>query len=122
MFFISQMILIYGAVWSTLPLLAYMRSSRIVGREGNNYWVARGGRCRLTAPEHLRPSGPDETGEFLAMNGVKRELEQLFQTDFDDDEAYRGGIEDYSPSVGPAKDEDMAKKDFDNGDVLAKGD
>ena len=105
----------------------------IVGREGNNYWVARSGRCRLTAPEHLRPSGPDETGEFLAMNGVKRELEQLLQTDFDDDEAYRGeegdradGIEDidslYSPSMGPAEDEDMAEKDFNSGDVIAKGD
>ena len=81
----------------------------VVGREGNNYWVSRGGRCRLTAPEHLRPSGPDETGEFLAMGEMKRELEQLLNQDFDGEEVYDGsegdndsdvdGIESlYSPS------------------------
>ncbi|CAE6950397.1 GIP [Symbiodinium sp. CCMP2592] len=36
----------------------------VVGREGNNDWISRNGRCRLTAPEHLRPSGPEEVGEY----------------------------------------------------------
>ena len=89
--------------------------------------------CRLTAPEHLRPSGPDETGEFLAMNGVKRELEQLLQTDFDDDEAYRSeegdeanGIDDigslYSPSVNPAEDEEMIEEHHGDEEEPLKGD
>ena len=56
----------------------------IVGKEGQNYWVSRG-RCR---PQRLNISGPDETGEFLAMNEVKRELDQLLGQDFDAEEAY----------------------------------
>ena len=90
----------------------------IVGKEGQNYWVARGGRCRLTAPEHLRASGPEETGEFLAMNGVQRELEHLLNQDFDEDEAYEDpgdsggdGLDDigslYSPSENEAENEDI---------------
>ncbi|CAE7427315.1 GIP, partial [Symbiodinium pilosum] len=68
----------------------------VVGREGNNYWVSRGGRCRLTAPEHLhlRPSGPDETGEFLAMGQVKRELDQLLNQDFDKNDTYASDDEE----------------------------
>ena len=98
-----------------------------MGKEGQNYWVSRGGRCRLTAPEHLRPSGPDETGEFLALNGVKRELEQLLDKDFDGEDAYDGeeenNVEDlddigslYSPSVNP--DDDRDKELFGDHDIL----
>ena len=85
----------------------------MVGREGNNYWVSRNGRCRLTAPEHLRPSGPDETGEFLAMSQMKRELEQLLEDAFasSDDEHGDGGVDDlgtlYSPSDNPEGDIDI---------------
>ena len=88
------------------------------GKEGQNYWVARGGRRRLTAPEHLRASGPEETGEFLAMNGVQRELEQLLSQDFDGDEPYGDldddggdGLDDvgslYSPSENEAENKDI---------------
>ncbi|CAE7554203.1 GIP, partial [Symbiodinium pilosum] len=58
----------------------------VVGREGPNYWIAQGGRCRLTSPEHLRPSGPEESGEFLSMAGVKREVELLLQEDLDNED------------------------------------
>ncbi|CAE7467344.1 RE2 [Symbiodinium sp. CCMP2456] len=60
----------------------------IVGREGNNYWVSRNGRCRLTAAEHLRPSGPEEVGEFLRIKGAQAEVEKLLGADLDADEAY----------------------------------
>ena len=91
-----------------------------MGKEGNNYWVSRAGRCRLTAPEHLRPSGPDETGEFLAMSNVKRELEQLLNNDFDEKDGHTseeedevGGLDDigtlYAPSENPGEDEDMGR-------------
>ena len=46
----------------------------VVGREGPNYWVAHGGRCRLTSPEHLRPSGPEESGEFLSTQRFQKPL------------------------------------------------
>ena len=85
----------------------------IVGREGPNYWIAQGGRCRLTSPEHLRPSGPEESGEFLSMAGVKREVELLLQEDLDGDEVYQSELDedqaqvdgddhmsDYAPSRG----------------------
>ena len=90
----------------------------IVGKEGRNYWVSRGGRRRLTAPEHLRPSEPDETGEFLAMNEVKRELDRLLNQDFDGGEAYANEGTDsaaelddvgtlYSPSANPGEEDDL---------------
>ena len=60
----------------------------VVGREGDNYWISRGGRCRLTAPEHLRPSGPEEVGEFFRLKGVQAEVEKLVQADFDDQDTF----------------------------------
>ena len=80
----------------------------VVGREGPNYWIAQGGRCRLTSPEHLRASGPEESGEFLSMAGVKREVELLLQEDLDDEEVYQSEpdgeeddhMSDYAPSQG----------------------
>ena len=56
----------------------------VVGKQGNSYWISRGGRCRLTAPEHLRSSGPEEIGEYLTMKGVKTEVEKLLAMDVDD--------------------------------------
>ena len=36
----------------------------VVGTENGNYWISRGGRCRLKAPEHVRPSSPEEVGSI----------------------------------------------------------
>ena len=58
----------------------------VVGREGSNYWISRNGRCRLTAPEHLRPSGPEEIGEYLRVRGAQAEVEKLLEMDLDADE------------------------------------
>ena len=45
-------------------------------REGSNFWAARGGRCLLVAPEHLRPAEHLEVSEALrvriALDDVKR--------------------------------------------------
>ena len=32
----------------------------VIGKQDPNYWLARGGRCLLAAPEHLRPADPEE--------------------------------------------------------------
>ena len=88
----------------------------IVGNEGGNYWISRNGRCRLTAPEHLRPSGPEEVGELLQMRGVQREVARLLEADLDEDDTYDGDqmvsdldldLQGYSPTeLDP--DEEMA--------------
>ena len=56
----------------------------VVGTEGNNLWISKGGRCRLKAPEHVRPSSPEEVGEYFMMKGAKREVERLLEGDPDD--------------------------------------
>ncbi|OLP99061.1 hypothetical protein AK812_SmicGene18412 [Symbiodinium microadriaticum] len=60
----------------------------IVGKEGGNYWLSKGGRCRLTSPEHMRPTTPEEVGTFLAMRNTKDEVERLLDYDPDADETY----------------------------------
>ena len=60
----------------------------IVGKEGGNYWLSKGGRCRLTSPEHMRPTTPEEVGNFLAMKNTQKEVERLLEFDPDTDEAY----------------------------------
>ncbi|CAE6942423.1 RE2 [Symbiodinium sp. CCMP2592] len=82
----------------------------VVGKQGNNYWISRSGRCRLTAPEHLRSSGPEELGEFLTMKGVRQEVNRLLEEDVDDmdifegeaeknHESYEDHLSDYEPSL-----------------------
>ncbi|CAE7612538.1 RE1 [Symbiodinium sp. CCMP2592] len=48
--------------------------------EGSNYWLARGGRCLLAAPEHLRSAEHAEVNEMLrvklALNEVKKLLKE----------------------------------------------
>ena len=60
----------------------------IVGKEGGNYWVSKGGRCRLTSAEHLRLTTAEEVGALLAMKGTQREVEKLLDHDPDGDEAF----------------------------------
>ncbi|CAE7251257.1 RE2, partial [Symbiodinium sp. CCMP2456] len=60
----------------------------IVGKEGGNYWVSKGGRCRLTSAEHLRPTTAEEVGALLSMRNTQREVERLLDHDPDGDEAY----------------------------------
>ena len=103
----------------------------IVGRQGGSYWVSKGGRCRLTAPEHLRCSGPEEIGEYLTMRGVKDEVTKLLAMDVDDPETFddtagddyrealkRKGVEgdhlsDYEPSEDEALEGDAVILDPD---------
>ena len=64
----------------------------VVGREGDSYWISRNGRCRLTASEHLRPSGPEEVGEYLRIKGAQAEVEKLLEVDLDADETFDGDL------------------------------
>ena len=60
----------------------------IVGREGNNYWISNNGRCRLTSPEHVRGSTPEEVGAYLSMKGTQKEIEKLLEHDPDGSDAF----------------------------------
>ena len=69
----------------------------IIGREGSNYWLARGGRCILAAPEHLRSAHHEEVSEAIrlktAMREVRRLLDQpLFEAEEEIDEDYDGPL------------------------------
>ena len=78
----------------------------IVGKQGGNYWISREGRCRLTAPEHIRPASPEEVGEFLMMKGAQREVERLLAEDPDD------------PNVFASHDERLEEGDIDLDDYV----
>ena len=46
----------------------------VVGQEGKNFWVSRGGRCLLCAREHLRLAESEELGAALQARAVKKDL------------------------------------------------
>ena len=53
----------------------------MIGREGSNYWLARGGRCVLAAPEHVRAAKHEEVSEMLRMRLALNEVRDLMDRD-----------------------------------------
>ena len=47
------------------PQPTWAGPATVIGREGANYWLARGGRCVLVASEHLRCADHGEVSELL---------------------------------------------------------
>ena len=79
------------------PQSSWLGPGVIIGREGSNYWLARGGRCILAAPEHLRSAHHEEVSEAIrlktAMKEVRRLLDQpLFEEEEEIDEDYDGPL------------------------------
>ena len=72
----------------------------VIGRQQDNYWIARGGRCQLCAPEHIRPASPEELGGLFALRATQADLQRLIENDHDDEETYQ-------------PDEDIADEDDD---------
>ena len=61
----------------------------IVGKEGDNYWVSRGGRCLLCAKEHLRSAESEELGGSFQARALKDDLAQLIENiDMEDEEVF----------------------------------
>ena len=56
----------------------------VIGRQHDNYWIARGGRCFLCAPEHVRPASPEELGGLFALRATQEDLQRLIERDHDD--------------------------------------
>ena len=51
----------------------------LVGQEGDNFWVSRGGRCMLCAREHLRHAESEELGSLFQTKVMKEDLLRLIQ-------------------------------------------
>ena len=66
----------------------------VVGRQQDNYWIARGGRCQLCAPEHVRPASPEELGGIFALRATRDDLQRLIERDHDDEDVYEDEAED----------------------------
>ena len=83
----------------------WMGPCTVIGREGQNYWLARGGRRLLCAPEHIRTAHHEEVNEGLRIKMAMRELHQLLKEDegdsFDEVEGEPPQDEEARPSVGP---------------------
>lgn len=54
----------------------------VIGPEGNNYWVARGGRCLLVAGEHLRPAEHEEVSQTLRLKAALSEAKKVIDEEF----------------------------------------
>eukprot|EP00438_Fugacium_kawagutii_P013250 Skav234490 [mRNA] locus=scaffold3731:121116:128177:+ [translate_table: standard] len=94
------------------PSAFWSGPATIIGREGANYWVARGGRCLLCAPEHVREARHEEVSEALRLKLALREVHKLIETDDNEymevDESYvpeeQGGNADVEMEVIPSQD------------------
>ena len=60
----------------------------VIGKEDNNYWVTKNGRCLLCAPEHLRLATGEELGEMFALRVAREDLDKLLNADQEDEGVY----------------------------------
>lgn len=51
----------------------------VIGREGESYWVSRGGRCILCAAEHLRLAESEELGTVFQTRALKEDLMRVVE-------------------------------------------
>ena len=63
----------------------------VIGRQHENYWIARGGRCFLCAPEHVRQASPEELGGLFALRATHEDLQRLIERDHDDEDIFEEG-------------------------------
>ena len=77
---------------SKKPSAFWSGPATVIGREGQNYWLARGGRCFLCAPEHLRMARHEEVSEALRLKMAMKDVRRLLEDDKDEymeiDESY----------------------------------
>ncbi|CAE7777314.1 RE2, partial [Symbiodinium necroappetens] len=66
----------------------------VIGRQHENYWIARGGRCFLCAPEHVRQASPEELGGLFALRATREDLQRLIERDHDDEDIFEEGDAD----------------------------
>jgi hypothetical protein len=62
----------------------WLGPATVIGPEGSNYWVARGGRCLLAAGEHLRMAEHEEVSEALRIKAALHEVKKALDADFEE--------------------------------------
>ena len=60
----------------------------VIGEEGSNLWVTRGGRCILCAPEHVRLATSEELGEAFSLRATRDDLDRLLHADQEDENIF----------------------------------
>ncbi|CAE7948536.1 RE1 [Symbiodinium sp. KB8] len=101
----------------------WMGPGTVIGYEGVNAWVTRGGRCVLCAPEHLRLATPEELGQAFCLRAAREDLDKLLNAEdeeevFDEEEPDAGGIGDMIVDEDEA-DEDHAMAELAHGEPEA---
>ncbi|CAE7025469.1 GIP, partial [Symbiodinium sp. CCMP2456] len=66
----------------------------IIGQEGANLWVTRGGRCVLCAPEHVRLATAEELGQAFSLHVAQQDLDKLLNADSEQDDMFIDGEEE----------------------------
>ena len=98
----------------------WMGPGTVIGYEGVNAWVTRGGRCVLCAPEHLRLATPEELGEAFCLRAAREDLDKLLNAEdeedvFEEEEPDAGGLGDVVFDEDDA-DEDHVMAELDHGE------
>ena len=62
----------------------WLGPATVIGPEGSNYWVTRGGRCLLAAREHLRPAEHEEVSEALRVKAALLEVKKAMDNEFEE--------------------------------------
>ena len=73
----------------------------VVGAEGSNYWLARGGRCLLAAPQHLREAVHEEVSETLRIKAALFEAQKMLDNEFEEFEDVRDEPPPYEVEMEP---------------------
>ena len=92
----------------------------VIGKEANNFWVSRAGRCLLCAPEHVRLATNQELGNMFALRACKEDLDRLLNADFDDKDTYVDGEEE-NEEENEMPDVDMEEVAMENEDMDTDG-
>ena len=91
---------------SKKPTANWTGPAVVIGREGSNYWLARGGRCLLAAPEHVREARHEEISEMLRLKMAMKEVRQMAQSP--EGEIYEEIDDDDAPGPEELRPQDMA--------------
>eukprot|EP00435_Cladocopium_sp_Y103_P023416 s2511_g5.t1 len=83
----GDMVYVYreGKGRSKRPSSKWLGPATVIGPEGSNYWVARGGRCLLAAAEHLRMAEHEEVSEALRIKAALLQVRKSLDADFEEE-------------------------------------
>ncbi|CAE7724502.1 GIP [Symbiodinium sp. CCMP2592] len=88
----------------------WLGPATVIGHEGSNIWLSRGGRCHLTAPEHIRRATSEEIGETFTLKSTQEDLEKLLEVN-PDDVLFEGDDVEEDPVLFPGDDGDAIEVD-----------